>query len=206
MELELPGGVVIPYTTMLYLHPSPLLLLVTCCFHRFVFSRGGPDRTFDLTYNKLYGQFPRFLVSQAADLSDSCLCATNFTVSAGNQLYCPTKASLEGVNVTPNLLETFKQANYTCLLPKQKEPVSVAGAGMSRACIEDTGVLLSSRGRVCMKGQRVGCVGVQAAVRGLTSSCSQFPGWDDTLCSSVSCLLWCSYGCRQFDDLYTLVE
>lgn len=136
-------------------YPSPLLLLVTCCFHRFVFSRGGPDRTFDLTYNKLYGQFPRFLVSQAADLSDSCLCATNFTVSAGNQLYCPTKASLEGVNVTPNLLETFKQANYTCLLPKQKEPVSVAGAGMSRACIEDAGVLLSSRGRVCTKGQRV---------------------------------------------------
>jgi hypothetical protein len=94
-------------------------------FDMFVFSRGGPDRTFDLTYNKLYGQFPRFLVSQAADLSDSCLCATNFTVSAGNQLYCPTKASLEGVNVTPNLLETFKQANYTCLLPKQKEPVSL---------------------------------------------------------------------------------
>lgn len=110
------------------------LVAVPCCPHppllsRFVFSRGGPDRTLDLTYNKLYGQFPRFLVNQAADLSDSCLCATNFTVSAGNQLYCPTKDSLEGVKVTPSLLETFKQANYTCLLPKQKEPVS--GAAVS---------------------------------------------------------------------------
>lgn len=97
------------------------MMLAVC---RYVFSRGGPDRTLDLTYNKLYGEFPRFLVTQAADLSDSCLCSTNFTVSAGNQLYCPTKASLEGVKVTPNLLDTFKQANYTCLLPKQKEPVS----------------------------------------------------------------------------------
>jgi hypothetical protein len=79
----------------------------------------------DLTHNKLYGEFPRFLVAQAADLSDSCLCSTNFTVSAGNQLYCPTKSSLEGINVTPNLLETFKEAKYTCLMPNQKEPVSV---------------------------------------------------------------------------------
>jgi hypothetical protein len=79
----------------------------------------------DLTYNKLYGEFPRFLVNQAADLTDSCLCSTNFTVSAGNQIYCPTKSSLQGVAITPNLLDTFKQANYTCLLPKQTEPVSL---------------------------------------------------------------------------------
>jgi hypothetical protein len=94
-------------------------------FDMYVFSRGGPDRTLDLTYNKLYGEFPRFLVNQAADLGDSCLCATNFTVSNGNQIYCPTKASLEGVKITPNLLDTFKQANYTCLLPKQTQPVSL---------------------------------------------------------------------------------
>jgi hypothetical protein len=94
-------------------------------FDMYVFSRGGPDRTLDLTYNKLYGEFPRFLVNQAADLQDSCLCSTNFTVASGNQIYCPTKASLEGVQITPNLLESFKQANYTCLLPKQSEPVSL---------------------------------------------------------------------------------
>jgi len=108
------------------------LLLVLCCDvcrvllpHRYVFSRGGPDRTLDLTYNKLYGEFPAFLVKQAADLPDSCLCTTNFTVSNGNQLYCPTKATLAGAEsqLTPNLLDTFRQANYTCLLPNQKEPV-----------------------------------------------------------------------------------
>lgn len=95
-----------------------------------MFSRGGPDRTLDLTYNKLYGEFPRFLVNQGSDLSDSCLCTTNFTVSDGNQLYCPTKESLDGVNITPNLLDTFKQAGYKCLLPKQTTPVRVE----SRVC------------------------------------------------------------------------
>ena len=129
------------FTGMCYPCPPACcsLVAVPCFPHppllsRFVFSRGGPDRTLDLTYNKLYGQFPRFLVNQAADLSDSCLCATNFTVSAGNQLYCPTKDSLEGVKVTPSLLETFKQANYTCLLPKQKEPVSGAGVSWCWLC------------------------------------------------------------------------
>lgn len=126
---------------------------------RYVFSRGGPDRTLDLTYNKLYGEFPRFLVNQASDLTDSCLCATNFTVSAGNQLYCPTKSSLEGVDITPNLLDTFKQANYTCLLPKQTEPVSrpppaVYGHTTHAVCdaVQALGVVLLCEGCSLFRG------------------------------------------------------
>jgi hypothetical protein len=101
-----------------------------------VFSRGGPDRTLDLTYNKLYGEFPRFLVRQGGDLGDACLCTTNFSVSAGNQLYCPTRSSLSGFKATPTNLDVIKNANYTCLLPNQRQPVSWRRelAGCSRRC------------------------------------------------------------------------
>lgn len=83
----------------------------------YVFNRGGPDRTLDLTNNAMYGEFPMFLVNQAPDLPDSCLCNTDFNVTAGNNIFCPTKATLGAAKFSKQQLQRLDEAKYTCLMP-----------------------------------------------------------------------------------------
>lgn len=82
----------------------------------YVFNRGGPDRTLDLTNNQLYGEFPEFIINQAPDLADACLCQTTFNVSDGNYLFCPTKDTLGGSKFSKQQLQLMKQEQYTCLV------------------------------------------------------------------------------------------
>ncbi|WIA11368.1 hypothetical protein OEZ85_011489 [Tetradesmus obliquus] len=83
----------------------------------YVFNRGGPDRTLDLTNNAMYGEFPMFLINQAPDLPDSCLCNTDFNVTAGNNIFCPTKATLGAAKFSKQQLQRLDEAKYTCLMP-----------------------------------------------------------------------------------------
>ncbi|WIA31454.1 hypothetical protein OEZ86_002349 [Tetradesmus obliquus] len=83
----------------------------------YVFNRGGPDRTLDVTNNAMYGEFPMFLINQAPDLPDSCLCNTDFNVTAGNNIFCPTKATLGAAKFSKQQLQRLDEAKYTCLMP-----------------------------------------------------------------------------------------
>jgi hypothetical protein len=90
----------------------------------YVFNRGGPDRTLDLTNNALYGEFPMFLINQAPDLPDSCLCNTEFNVTAGNNIFCPTKATLGDKKFSKQQLQRLEESQYTCLVPGANGAVS----------------------------------------------------------------------------------
>jgi hypothetical protein len=99
-------------------------------YDQFVFNRGGPNRILDLTQNQFFGEFPLFLINAPPDLSDSCLCDTNFNVSAGNYLFCPTRQSLAGLTATKDKLASLQTAGYTCLLP----PVTKGGE-LRQVCV-----------------------------------------------------------------------
>jgi hypothetical protein len=94
----------------------------------YVFNRGGPDRTLDLTNNAMYGEFPMFLITQAPDLPDSCLCNTEFNVTSGNNIFCPTKAALGDRKFTKQQLQRLEEAKYACLVPGANGAVSPVSA------------------------------------------------------------------------------
>lgn len=96
----------------------------------YVFNRGGPDRTLDVTNNAMYGEFPMFLINQAPDLPDSCLCNTDFNVTAGNNIFCPTKATLGAAKFSKQQLQRLDEAKYTCLMPG----ANGAASPVSRNC------------------------------------------------------------------------
>lgn len=86
-------------------------------YDMYVTNRGGPDRVLDLTNNRLYGEFPRFLI-ESGNLQGGCSCVTTFHVTDGNFLYCPTKATMAGVQLTKEEKYAIQANNHTCLLPK----------------------------------------------------------------------------------------
>lgn len=92
----------------------------------FMMQQGGPDRVMDLTNNRLYGEFPLFLIKEG-DLQRGCSCSTNFSVTDGNFVYCPTKATLAGLKQTQEMLYVIKANNYMCLMPANgtDQPVSL---------------------------------------------------------------------------------
>lgn len=92
----------------------------------FTSNQGGPDRVLDLTNNRLYGEFPLFIMEEG-DLQSGCSCSTTFNVTDGNFIYCPTKASLAGVKLTRDITNAIKMNNYTCLVPADGPDQSVSG-------------------------------------------------------------------------------
>eukprot|EP00878_Enallax_costatus_P000366 GHUV01000451.1.p1 GENE.GHUV01000451.1~~GHUV01000451.1.p1 ORF type:complete len:1048 (+),score=213.52 GHUV01000451.1:292-3435(+) len=96
-------------------------------FDMYVTNRGGPDRVLDLANNRLYGEFPLFLID-TGDLQSGCSCTTIFNVTDGNFLYCPTKATMAGVKLSRDEINNIQANNYTCLLPKEgpNQPVQLA--------------------------------------------------------------------------------
>ena len=98
-------------------------------YDMYVTNRGGPDRVLDLANNRLYGEFPLFLI-ESGDLQSGCQCMTVFNVTDGNFLYCPTKATMAGVKLTRDQINSIQANNYTCLLPKEgpDQPVSDVAA------------------------------------------------------------------------------
>lgn len=77
-------------------------------------------RTFDISNNKLHGEFPAWMITQIPTVELSCGCAVynNFT---GNSLYCPTKKSLEGLKLDGDIKSALAANNLTCLLPGKED-------------------------------------------------------------------------------------
>lgn len=98
----------------------------TDIYDQYVSNRGGPDRILDLEFNELYGEFPLFLI-KAGNLQDGCSCNTEFNVTEGNFLYCPTKATLDGVELSRDEMNAVRAAGFTCLVPAAGEDKTVRG-------------------------------------------------------------------------------
>lgn len=89
-----------------------------------------PTQALDLSYNKLFGEVPKFLYTQAPEALLNCSCELSVNLT-NNSLYCPTSDTLAGYKLNNDTANALDYLNITCELPDEEDrPVS----GCALAC------------------------------------------------------------------------